>query len=65
MRCGPSAGRACTCVIIKARQQYGDDVTTGLFPWVANARAVMQNEQAGWVKSIHETRGGEMLGLVM
>ncbi len=37
----------------------------GLFPWVANARAVMQNEHAGWVKSIHETRHGEMLGLVM
>jgi dihydrolipoamide dehydrogenase len=49
----------------QARQQYGDDVTTGLFPWVANARAVMQNEHAGWVKSIHATRGGELLGLVM
>jgi dihydrolipoamide dehydrogenase len=49
----------------QARQQYGDDVATGLFPWVANARAVMQNEHAGWVKSIHETRGGRMLGLVM
>jgi dihydrolipoamide dehydrogenase len=49
----------------QARQQYGDDVTTGVFPWVANARAVMQNEHAGWVKSIHETRQGELLGLVM
>jgi dihydrolipoamide dehydrogenase len=49
----------------QARQQYGDDVATGLFPWVANARAVMQNEHTGWVKSIHETRGGRMLGLVM
>jgi dihydrolipoamide dehydrogenase len=49
----------------QARQQHGDHVTTGLFPWVANARAVMQNEHAGWVKSIHETRGGELLGLVM
>ena len=36
-----------------------------MFPWVANARAVMQNETAGWVKSIHETRYGELLGLVM
>ena len=35
------------------------------FPWVANARAVMQNETVGWVKSIHETRYGELLGLVM
>src|SRR5215470_11745939 len=49
----------------EARQQYGDDVATGMFPWVANARAVMQNETTGWVKSIHETRYGELLGLVM
>jgi dihydrolipoamide dehydrogenase len=49
----------------QAREGYGDDVTTGLFPWVANARAVMQNEHVGWVKSIHETRQGELLGLVM
>jgi dihydrolipoamide dehydrogenase len=25
----------------------------------------MQNETAGWVKSIHETRRGALLGLVM
>jgi hypothetical protein len=37
----------------------------GRFPWVANARAVMQDETVGWVKSIHETRYGELLGLVM
>jgi dihydrolipoamide dehydrogenase len=49
----------------QAREGYGDDVRTGVFPWVANARAVMQNEHAGWVKSIHETRQGELLGLVM
>ena len=24
----------------EAREQYGDDVATGMFPWVANARAV-------------------------
>ena len=36
-----------------------------MFPWVANARAVMQNETVGWVKSIHETRYGELLGMVM
>src|SRR6266700_169799 len=40
----------------QAREQYGDDVATGMFPWVANARAVMQNETVGWVKAIHETR---------
>src|SRR6478672_2275052 len=49
----------------EAREQYGDDVATGMFPWVANARAVMQNETTGWVKSILETRYGELLGLVM
>ena len=49
----------------EARQQYGDDVSVGVFPWAANARAVMQNETVGWVKSIHETRYGELLGLVM
>src|SRR5215208_4777865 len=49
----------------EAREQYGDDVATGQFPWVANARAVMQNETVGWVKSIHETRYGELLGVVM
>jgi len=48
-----------------AREEYGDDIATGSFPWVANARAVMQNETVGWVKSIHETRYGELLGLVM
>ena len=49
----------------EAREQYGDDVAVGVFPWVANARAVMQNETVGWVKSIHETRYGELVGLVM
>src|SRR6059058_999624 len=49
----------------EAREQHGDDVAVGVFPWVANARAVMQNETVGWVKSIHETRYGELLGIVM
>jgi dihydrolipoamide dehydrogenase len=49
----------------QAREQYGDEVAVGRFPWVANARALMQNETTGWVKSIHETRYGELLGLVM
>jgi dihydrolipoamide dehydrogenase len=49
----------------EAREQYGDDVAVGRFPWVANARAVMQDETVGWVKSIHEMRYGELLGLVM
>jgi dihydrolipoamide dehydrogenase len=49
----------------QARQQYGDDVSVGVFPWIANARAVMQNATVGWVKSIHESRYGELLGIVM
>jgi dihydrolipoamide dehydrogenase len=49
----------------EAREEYGDDVAVGQFPWVANARAVMQDASVGWVKSIHETQYGELLGLVM
>ena len=49
----------------QAREQYGDEVAVGVCPWVANARAVMQAETTGFVKSIHETRYGELLGLVM
>jgi dihydrolipoamide dehydrogenase len=49
----------------EAREQYGDDVLTGMFPWAANGRAMMQNETVGWVKSIHESRYGELLGIVM
>jgi len=49
----------------QAREQYGDDVATGMFPWSANGRALMQNQTTGWVKSIHETRYGEFLGLVL
>src|SRR5207237_8244973 len=43
----------------------GGDVRRGRVAGVAKARAVMQNETVGWVKSIHETRYGELLGLVM
>jgi dihydrolipoamide dehydrogenase len=49
----------------QARERYGDDVAVGLFPWVANARAVMSGTTTGWVKSIHETTYGELLGLVI
>jgi len=48
-----------------AREQHGDAVATGMFPWVANARAVMQASTVGWVKSIHETKYGELLGIVI
>ena len=49
----------------EARDRYGEDVVTGRFPWVANGRALMQNEIEGWVKTIHESRYGELLGLVI
>ena len=49
----------------EAREQYGEDVLVGKFPFAANGRALMQNESGGWVKSIHESRYGELLGLVM
>jgi dihydrolipoamide dehydrogenase len=49
----------------EAREQYGDDVAVGRAPWVAIARAVMQDATTGWVKTIHETRYGELLGVVM
>ncbi len=49
----------------QARDQHGDEVAVGRFPWAANARAVMSGEATGWVKSIHETRYGELLGVVI
>jgi len=50
----------------EARGRHGDEnVAVGRFPWVANARAVMSGEAAGWVKTIHETTYGELLGVVI
>jgi len=49
----------------QARERYGGDVAVGRFPWIANARAVMSGETTGWVKSIHETTYGELLGIVI
>jgi dihydrolipoamide dehydrogenase len=37
----------------------------GRFPFSASARAQMYGEKTGWVKTIHETRYGELLGLVI
>jgi dihydrolipoamide dehydrogenase len=48
-----------------ARERRGDEVVIGRFPWVANGRAVMQGDTTGWVKTIHESRYGELLGLVV
>jgi len=50
----------------QARERHGDaNIAVGLFPWSANARAVMSGATVGWVKSIHETTYGELLGLVI
>jgi dihydrolipoamide dehydrogenase len=49
----------------EAREQHGDEVLVGTFPFSVNGRAMMQNETVGWVKSIHESRYGELLGVVM
>jgi dihydrolipoamide dehydrogenase len=49
----------------EARERYGEDVAVGVFPWVANGRAVMSGTTTGWVKSIHETTYGELLGLII
>ena len=49
----------------EARAEHGDNVAVGRFPWVANARAVMSGEASGWVKTIHETTYGELLGVVI
>ena len=50
----------------EAAEKYGaEDIAVGRFPWVANARAVMTGETAGWVKSIHETQYGELVGVVI
>jgi dihydrolipoamide dehydrogenase len=49
----------------QAREQHGEKIAVGRFPWVANARAVMSGEASGWVKTIHETTYGELLGVVI
>ena len=50
----------------QAREQYGDDrIAVGRCPWAAIARAVMSGNTGGWVKTIHETTYGELLGVVI
>ena len=49
----------------QAREQHGDEVSIGRMPFSANARAQMYAEKTGWVKTIHENRYGELLGLVV
>jgi dihydrolipoyl dehydrogenase len=50
----------------EAAERFGaENIAVGRFPWVANARAVMTGETTGWVKSIHETTYGELVGVVI
>jgi dihydrolipoamide dehydrogenase len=48
----------------QARETH-DEIAVGRSPFAANARAQMYGEKTGWVKTIHETRYGELLGLVI
>jgi dihydrolipoamide dehydrogenase len=49
----------------QARDRHGDEVAVGRAPFSANARAQMYADKTGWVKTIHETHYGELLGLVI
>src|SRR4051794_4976009 len=49
----------------QARDRFGDEVAVGRAPFSANARAQMYADKTGWVKTIHETHYGELLGLVI
>ena len=50
----------------QAKERYGDEnVAVGRAPWAAIARAVMSGDTTGWVKTIHETTYGELLGIVI
>jgi dihydrolipoamide dehydrogenase len=49
----------------QAREQHGDRVVVGRFPFAASGRAQMYGEKTGFAKTIHEDRYGELLGLVI
>jgi dihydrolipoamide dehydrogenase len=50
----------------QARERYGEEnIAVGRAPWAAIARAVMSGDTTGWVKTIHETTYGELLGVVI
>src|SRR6185312_9058941 len=42
-----------------------EEIAIGRFPMAASGRAQMYGERSGWAKTIHETRYGELLGLVI
>ncbi len=50
----------------QAAERHGaEKIVVGRAPWVAIARAVMSGDTTGWVKTIHETTYGELLGVVI
>ncbi len=50
----------------EARATHGDErILTGTFPYAAIARAAMYGDTSGFVKTIHETTYGELLGVVV
>jgi dihydrolipoamide dehydrogenase len=49
----------------EAREEYGDDVRVGTFPFAANSRAQIYGDTTGFVKVIYEDRWHELLGVVM
>src|SRR6188474_2755409 len=49
----------------QAREKHGDAVVVGRAPWIAIARAVMSGDTTGWIKTIHESQYGQLLGVVI
>jgi dihydrolipoamide dehydrogenase len=49
----------------QARELHGDAVVVGRCPWIAIARAVMSGDTTGWIKAIHESQYGQLLGIVI
>jgi len=49
----------------QAREAHGEEIAIGRFPMAASGRALMYGERTGFAKTIHETRYGELLGLVI
>jgi dihydrolipoamide dehydrogenase len=47
----------------KAREQYGDDIRVGRFPFAANGKALGMGEREGFAKVISEPKYGEILGV--
>lgn len=47
----------------EARQQYGEDVRIGKFPFSANGKALGMGQRDGFVKVIAEPKYGELLGV--